>query len=402
MKPQRHRALLAALTLLATESAVAAFGTDNLQLRVGTGLRYDSNVFRAPDGIQTRAPDGSTGRSDMIGSVNAGATIILPVSRQQFILNADLNQSRYNKFSTLDFDGQDLRGLWRWEAGSLLNGDLGVSRSKSLANFATTLGTNRNIRTSEQTFFTLNYPFHANWRANVGATEGTNRHSDPVNRQSDTDTSSRSAGLQYVTGSQNYVGVQGSTVETRYNNLFTVGGRAFNNSYDQNSVSAVLGYSPSALTRLQGTMGRTRREPHQAGQPEVTGTTGSVLLNWRPTAATGVTIEYSRDFGPAVDIITASSKANTLTIAPSWTVTEKVTLLGTLRRQERDFTDNTGLVPGGSARNDRISAYGLVAVWRPLDRVVVNLSAQREARDSNTAGQDYSANVLAATLQYSF
>lgn len=403
MKKRYAGAACAGLTLLLSQGAWAAFGSDNLQLRAGAGLRYDSNVFRAPSGVVVRAPDGSTSRSDNITTLNAGATVVVPVSRQQFLFSADLTQNRYNTHSNLNFDGEDLRGIWRWELGSWLNGDMGVSRSRYLANFATTLNTNRNVRTSDVNFFNLNYPFHANWRANFGATETQQRNSDPGNRVSDNDTSSRTYGLQYVTGAGNYVGVQGSTLETRFKNLFTVRGSAFDNSYDQSAVNAVVGYSPSGVSRFQGSVGRTRREPHQAGQPETSGATGSLLFNWRPTGKSGVTIDYSRDFGPAVDVITASSTARTLTIAPTWAVTNRVTLLGTLRRQQRDYTDPTGLVLGGSARRDTINAYGLVALYTPpIEHVVMNFSAQREQRHSNIAGADYEVNILSATLQYSF
>lgn len=395
-------AACAGLTLILSPGAWAAFGNDNVQLRLGGGLRYDSNVFRAPSGPQFRAPDGSTGRGDMITTTNAGATVTVPVSRQQFLFSADVTQSRYSKFTNLNYNGQDLRGLWRWELGQWLNGDMGIARSRYLANFATTLNRNPNVRTADLAFFNLNYPFAANWRANFGATEGTQRNSDIGNRLGDTDTSSRTYGIQYVTGSGNYVGLQGSSLETRYKNLFTVGGLPFNNSFDQSSVSAVVGYSPSAITRLQGSLGRTRRDPQQAGQPEVSGTTGSLVFNWRPTGKTGVTVDYSRDFGPAVDVITASSTARTLTIAPTWSVTEKITLLGTLRRQQRDYLDPTGLVPGGSNRRDTINAYGLVAVYTPIYHVSVNLSAQREQRNSNIAGQDYRVNVLSATVLWGF
>ena len=388
------------LTVLLSQGAWAAFGNENLQLRAGAGLRYDSNVFRTPDSAQATAPD--AGRSDSIATYNVGATVVLPVSRQQFLFSADLNRTRYNKFSNLDFDGQDLRGLWRWELGSWLNGDLGASRSKYLANFATSLGTQRNIRTADQTFFNLNYPFHANWRVNFGATEATLTNSDPTNRVSDNDTSTRNYGLQYTSGANNYVGIQGTTLETRFKHPFAVGGQSFNNDYDQNSVSAVVGYSPTGITRVQGSVGRTRREPQQPGQADLSGTTGNLLVNWRPTAKTALTIDYSREFGPAVDVITASSTARTLTIAPSWSVTEKITLLGTLRRQQRDYTDATGLVPGGSARRDTLTAYGLVAAYNPINRVFVNVSAQREERSSNIASQDYTVNVIGATVQYAF
>lgn len=403
MKQRYAGAACAGLTLLLSQGAWAAFGSDNLQLRAGVGLRHDSNVFRAPSGVEVRAPDGSTSRGDTITTVNAGATVIVPVSRQQFLFSADLSQNRYDKHSSLNFDGEDLRGLWRWELGQWLNGEMGASRSKYLANFATTVGRNANVRTSDLQFFNLNYPFHANWRANFGATEGQQRNSDPGNRLSDNDTSTRTYGLQYVTGAGNYVGVQGTNLETRYKNLFTVRGAPFNNNFDQNSVSAVVGYSPSAITRFQGSLGRTRRDPQQPGQPETSGTTGSLVFNWRPTGKSGVTVDYSRDFGPAIDVITASSTARTFTIAPTWAVTNRVTLLGTLRRQQREFVDPTGLVAGGSSRRDTINAYGLVAVYTPpIDHVVMNFSAQREQRHSNIAGQDYEVNILSATLQYAF
>ena len=392
MKRRYGRAACAGLTLLMSHGAWAAFGSDNLQLRAGAGVRHDSNVFRS-----------TSASSDTITTLNAGATVIVPVSRQQFLFSADLTQSRYDKLSNLNFDGEDLRGMWRWEVGPWLNGDLGVARSKYLANFATTLNRNRNVRTSDLGFFNLNYPFHANWRLNFGATESQQRNSDPGNQLSDNDTSGRTYGLQYVTGSGNYVGVQGSTLETRYKSLFTVRGSPFNNSYDQDSVSAVVGYSPTGITRLQGSLGRTRRDPQQPGQPETTGTTGSFVFNWRPTGKTGLTVDYSRDFGPAIDVVTSSSTARTLTIAPTWAVTNRVTLLGTLRRQERDYLDPTGLVVGGSNRRDRINAYGLVAVYTPpIEHVVVNFSAQREERTSNIAGADYNVNVIGATVQYAF
>lgn len=389
--------------LLVTHGAYGAFGTDNLQVRIGGGLRYDSNIFRLPDGVDAVTPNG-TGRSDMIATVNAGATVIVPVSRQQFLFSADLSQANYNKFSNLNFTGQDLRGLWRWQAGPWLAGDLGHTRTKYLSNFATTFGQGPNVRTTDTSYFNANYPFAANWAVNFGAAEARYTNSDPNNRFSDNDTSSRNLGLRYTTGLGNYIGVQGSTIDSRFKAPFIFNGVAFDNSYDQKTLNAVAGWSPSAATQLQGTLGRTRRDPKQAGRPEVSGTTGSILGTWRATAKTALNVEVGRDFGPAVDVLTASSKATTITIAPSWQATAKITVLGTLRRQKRDYSDALvpTIVPGGQLRSDTLDVAGLAVVYTPIDRVVVNLSAQREQRKSNLGGLDYTADSLSATVQYSF
>jgi hypothetical protein len=168
--------------------AWGAFGTDNLQVRAGTGLRFENNVFRTPGGTMTPAPDGTPGRSDTVTTVNAGVSYTLPVSRQNFVLSADVNQSRHTKFSNLDFNGQDLRAVWKWEAGRWLNGDVGYYRSRyqpgfsnfTQPGFVNTIGRVPTTRTTSQKFFTANYPFHANWVANIGVTDATTTSSNPA------------------------------------------------------------------------------------------------------------------------------------------------------------------------------------------------------------------------------
>jgi exopolysaccharide biosynthesis operon protein EpsL len=390
--------------------AWGAFGNDNLQLRAGAHLRYEDNVQRLPDGVSAVTPGGSLSRSDVIRTLNAGISYAVPVSRQQFLFSLDLNQTHYAKFSNLDFDGQDVRGTWRWELGRFLTGEAGLIRTKYQPGFAnivtptvtpSIIGAGPNVRTSTQQFFTANYPFHANFAANVSLNEGRFTNSDAANKIGDNDTSTRSVGLRYISPLQNYVGIQATTGETRFTTLQAVGGRLFDNSYDQNTLALVAGWAPGAASMLTGSVGRTTRDFHQPGRGQTHGTVASLLFNWRPTGRTTLNLELSQDLSPPNDIITAGSQARTFAILPSWSATGKTTVLGNFRRQVRDYTTAVFAVPGG-AREDTLTNFGAAVVYIPIRNVLVNVGVQHEKRESTAPGFDFNANIYSATVQWSF
>jgi exopolysaccharide biosynthesis operon protein EpsL len=411
MNKSAWQAIVAGLlcATVAADGAWAAFGNDNLQLRAGANLRYDDNVFKQPDGVQTVAPDGSRGRSDTIRTLSAGISYVIPVSRQQFSLSADLNQTHYTKFSSQDFDGQDIRGLWRWEAGRLLNGEAGFSRARYQPGFANlttptpnVIGAGPNVRTTNQTFFTANYPFHANWLANVGLTDARYTNSNPADKIGDNDTSTRTYGLRYVSGLQNYVGVQGTNSETEFTTPQAVGAALIDNSFDQNTYTVVAGWAPGAASMVSGSIGRTNRDFHQPGRQSFGGTVASLLLNWRPTGKTALNVELSQDLSAANDLTTAGAKTRTFAFLPTWSATAKINVLGNYRRQERDYSTSAFAVTGGTAREDITTSLGLNVVYTPIRNVLLNMGAQNERRTSSVPGLDFDAMVYSAVLQVTF
>ena len=110
--------------------------------------------------------------------------------------------------------------------------------------------------------------------------------------------------------------------------------------------------------------------------------------------------ESPANFGATESRSTNSDTANRF----SYGISAKMTLLGTLRRQKRDYSDAIvpTIAPGGQIRSDTLDTAGLVLVYTPLDRVVVNVTAQREERKSNVDVLSYTVNTLAATVQWAF
>lgn len=400
--------MLAGVCAAATP-AYAVGPADNLLLRVGAGMRYEDNVFRQPDGVQTAAPDGSLGRSDTIYTYSAGGSYSVPIGRQRISLSADFNQTRYQQFNNLDFDGEDLRALWKWELGPLLNGDAGITRARYQPGFVTltnqgntVIGAGPNVRTSTQEFVTANLPFHANWAANAGMTETRTKNSDLANTVSDNTTRSQTGGLRYISGRQNYVGVQGTWSETDFTTPQVIGGVTFDNSYDTTTYAVVASMETGGASRVTGNLGHTERTQKQAGRPNFSGMTGSLLFNWAVSGLTTVNALVSHELAPASDLTLAGSKTTSFALLPTYAATGQITVLGNFQYQIRDFSASPIPTLGGPAREDRVSLAGLSVVYNPLRTLFINLSYQHERRNSTLAPYDYGANIYFVNAQWTF
>ena len=74
---------------------------DVVKFTAGAGVAYDDNVFRLPNGVNPDVRTGSTARGDTIFTLNAGAAVNKDVSRQNFVLGADIVQGLYMEHTDL-------------------------------------------------------------------------------------------------------------------------------------------------------------------------------------------------------------------------------------------------------------------------------------------------------------
>ena len=105
-------ALLAVSALFAQSAHADQFDTVNVT--AGSLLRYESNVFRSPDGA-TGPPD-HPGKNDTASVSYVGIRLDKPLSQQRFQLNATDTVTRYNAFSFLDNNALDYKAAWLWAA----------------------------------------------------------------------------------------------------------------------------------------------------------------------------------------------------------------------------------------------------------------------------------------------
>lgn len=386
--------------------AVAAPGAgawEYFTLRASAAVRTEDNVQRLPDGASLAAPDGSTGRSDTIRTHSVGGSLDLPLSRQRLLLSYDINRSEYDKFTNLDFDGDNKVATLLWELGPRATGDAGITQSTNQTDLADTLGRRSNLRTTTRKFFSVRYPILARWSVGGGLNRADSTNSDPANRVSDSTTDGANLDLRYERDRGNYIGVRSNRSEVSFPNRLATGAFTAGRGYRQDALSMIAGYAPGGATSLQLSVGQTRRIPDEPFLRTSTGTTGSLALAWTPTGRTTVNLAASREFAPAEDITTDNSVIDAMLLGLGWRATAKLNARGELSYQKRDFgliQSPLSLLPGN--RSDTTTFTRLSLNYAAHDRVTLALSWRQEQRDSTFPGGDYTAGTLSATAQVTF
>ncbi len=107
--------ILAACCALAAawlaQPAMAQHGP--LSLRLESSVNWDANVFRRPDSAADPQLDrGIGGKSDRYSRTSVGLNFDKTWSQQRIVFDAGQTATRYDKFSSLDRDAFNYRGLW--------------------------------------------------------------------------------------------------------------------------------------------------------------------------------------------------------------------------------------------------------------------------------------------------
>lgn len=189
-----------------------------LKLRVSGGLSYDSNLFRLSDETDAQAAIGTSDKSDIIYRLGAGGKYEVNQSRQKFIVEASVNEYKFQNFDNLDNTSSDLRGEWLWQAGNDWNGNLGVGQRRYLESFSNIQQNVRDMINEERIFGVANYLLGPHLKLTLdGSFYGTDHGAESRNSL-DSNIRNASFTANWVTPSQNTVGLQYRTADARFPN----------------------------------------------------------------------------------------------------------------------------------------------------------------------------------------
>ncbi len=393
------RAAAVAVALLGAASSAAAFYDDRLQVFVGENVTRDSNIFRLGDGNAT-VPD----KGDTFRSTTVGFNVDAPVSRQRFQFGADVSQVRYNRFKSLDRIEHNGRLNWLWQAGDQWSGNLGYTETKGLASFVNFTGLNAANPLRTQIFSgSANYLLTPSWQMQAIASEQRLRNGLDARKIQDVDVTTLQLGANYISAANNRIGALVRQDEGRYPNPQSAGGTLFTNNYSQRGIGATTDWSITAKSHVAAQALYVRRDYENFSGRDYSGFTWRAAYDWLATAKTSLSLVAQQDISSTEDLQTAFVLVKGIAATPSYAISEKLRLSGTLSSNIRDYRGDAGLGTSLFAgREDRLHAGVISLSYLPLRSVTVLLSAQREKRTSNMAGLDYTANVVNVSGRLTF
>jgi len=385
----------------AFQGAALAVSGDTFRPYVSTSFSHDSNLLRFDDAVDPSAVTGKKGRSDTIRQLAAGLDIDWKYSRQQVLISAELSDNSYDRFDTLNYQGQDVNARWNWRLGNHLSGVFYHEFNRSLASFADIRGISGNLRDQQTDSFELNWLFHPRWTAGIAYSEYSLEYSEKAQQQGDEETETIEASLYYKTPKGSRVGLKLSTKEGGYPNRAFAISSTVDNGYTQESAQAIFEWNYSVKSRFRFEMAYVERISDHLSQRDYDGVNKRFNYTWTPTVKTQLQLTLFQQTEPRDNLLASVSENEGGSITASWAPTAKITISGRYRTEMRTDLNDPGFVAANivqlEEKNDTIS---LNINYNPHESVDINASYIDDRRNSTRALSDFDAQMVSLTATF--
>jgi len=176
----------------------------------------------------------------------------------------------------------------------------------------------------------------------------------------------------------------------------------------QQLISGKVDWAVTGASNVDGSIGYKQRRHEIVSQRDFVGWTGSVAWNWVPTGRTRMRLYLGRDIGGVDDLVTTYARTYTVSLNPSYQLTSKMSLNGTVQHQDLRFFGNTGFVDTTTTsgtladRHDRINIVGLGLGYGVTRVFSMGLNYTWSHRNSNVTLGNYDDNVISLNGSLTF
>jgi exopolysaccharide biosynthesis operon protein EpsL len=394
-----------ALCAVAAAPEAVALGGDRVDLFVAQSFTEDDNVFRLPRAVDPQPILGSPTATDTYRTTSFGLDFNVPVSEQRFVGNAARNYYRFDRFTRLDFEGYSLQASWLWDVGNRADGRLGYAEDfvlASLANLQSGLQSSTpNFLKTERTLFNAAYELTPRWQLRGELASLQHFNSAPEYRISNVGIDTVDLRLTYVTAAGNHIGVSIVSDDGHLPNLQNVAGVLVNNSYDEQTMGAVLDWTLTGKSRFSLRAGRVARDYGQLPRRNFDDWVFNGGYEWKPTGKFMLTASAQHDISRNEQVNVGFVLVDGVTLQPAVQLTEKVTLMVNVELSDRRYLGDPALgAPGGAANaSERLYTAGLTASYQATPLVKLGFILRHEARDSTLPFGDYEDNFASLEVR---
>ncbi len=392
------------LAVLLSSGSLLAAPNDAVQAYVSTSITHDDNLLRLSRDVDPLTISGQPSGADTIKQGTLGIKADLKQSRQEVILDASISESRFSRFTSLNFQGKNFQLRWNWQLADSLSGNIGYNKNTSLGSFAEQQRLNNNLSTQQNEFINVAWQLRPSLRLNSGLTLiNYSVTGDAVNSN---DSISYSAGAYFTPPSGNEIGVQGIHLIQKFPILQIFSGVPVDNGFTQDQLLATLNWLYSGHIRFNGQAGLVSRTHNQLEARDFSGSTMRGTLTWLASGKSQVNLVAWNEIDGNDNLTTSFTRSRGISLAPTWVPTDKLSVSARLQYSERDFLGDPSLQlsPGllTPTRRDRVNLASLSVNYQPMRNVNIASSIQSERRNSNEALADYVSNSVNLNASFGF
>jgi exopolysaccharide biosynthesis operon protein EpsL len=362
---------------------------------VGADVSYDSNLFRQPSSAKLT--------SDTLGIAYVGLRIDTQQSLQRFQLDITETMRRYANTTSLNFDALDYRGAWLWQVGTRVTGTLSADRKESLAPFEDALnpGNNlRNVRINENRIFNLDAWAFDDWHLLLGINQSTQKSEQATEIDPDFKAAGYEAGVKYAVSSGSSLSAIRRSSSGDY--LNQSGNLLLGTGYKQDESELKIIWIASGKSTLSGRLTWLDRTQDGAAQRNFSGLAGEFLYAWVPTGKLSMNLIAKRDIAPFQDITGSYIVSDTISFAPTWTITAKTVARLLAAHTTSNFAGAASVPAIGPPRRDRLNLIDIGVDWSPVNRLIFSAGLLHQVRDSNIPTYAFKDIIARITASYRF
>ena len=388
--PRRAAKVLTVAVLTAWAATAGAQSTPPWYVAPQLSVTKDSNIFRTNTGEVT----------DTIMSFGLLGGLNIPFGRQAFIADVLVRRDEFRDQSQLDNTSYRLGARLDWATIERLSGSVDVTSRRELARNDVLGSTGDTARTTQRVD-------SGGITARLGATSVLAIQGRLGHQRVDYDSDSAQVNYESLDYRQNFASLG---LVYRPSGLLTLGiayrdtkGKYHNSvpedEYDRQDIDLTATWVPTGISRVIARLSATDEEHDVQTQRDVSGVTGAVQWDWRPTGKLRFLSDMSRDTGsqvafsqavlPTGEILTATAPDSrvvaSIGVRAFYDLTAKISLNAELRSTDRDFDVQA---------DDRTNIFAIGGRWDPTRAISVGCAFSKQSRNSTVVTREFDANVV--------
>jgi hypothetical protein len=402
------RYLLLVALVAAIPATSGAAQSDALNVVLGQGVAFDSNIFRLPEGVNPSAAEtgvASPPRGETLLTTYAGFNFDKSYSRQRVRADFRFTHYAHDTYTLLDANGISGRVGWDAAIGRRWKGVINYERAQTPSSDATRTGFQTAYRLDQRYAATLDYQWHPAWWAGAGLVKISNNYNSTINPFSDYEAGMVDAHVIYRSKRENQLRVLARRTDGNHSNRTLSQTGVPKQSYVQMDYEADTKWVVDGHSTVAGRVGYSRfdYEGIALGLRNFDGPTGRLVYDWTLTAKTTFSVVLRRDIAPELlyyvnAAIVATSAAS---LAASLAISPRISVRGAaeLRRQ---LAGKIGAFDG-PLRNANYTQSTFTGTWTPQRHLAFSVSLGHDTQTAdNSVVPRYDNNTFSANLEFLF